>query len=395
MIRRKDDKTGPLMLCVDAAPHLGGRDSFAQITRTTLAMAGMAGLAGVALYGIPALKWLTVAVATAVAAEWLYVRLTGGRVTATYDHAALMGLLVGLTLPVGRVNAGGFEPLGWLVPMCAALIAIIVGKGLMGGMGNYMWHPALLGRAGAELLFHEQMHPRLWAVLGRESLFARTLIPARPEGYLGWRASPLPDGANAWALERPLELIRKAAEGNLPTVKGENSLTVLVRDLLPPWEDTLLGGVGGGIGEGCVIALMVGGIYLVYRGYVRWFQPLCVILAAMIAAAVLPVRTGAGAGFDWLPGLAVDGGLSVGLIYVLYHVTSGELMLGAFFLATDMVASPRTVRGQVVFCSGVGALTIALRLYGPMPGSCCWAILIMNTTTWLIDRRTKRRVMGT
>ena len=393
-MRRTDiDHDKPLRLDVGSAPHVGGRDTFARITRTTLAAAGLAGVEDTALFGLWAAVLLVVCITAAVVAEWIFVRLSG-RVTATYDNAALVGLLAGLTLPVGRFDAGSFHPLLWVVPLCAGGVAVVVGKGLMGGMGNTLWHPALVGRIAAEFLYADQMTPKTWVVLDRAHSFARTLKPVESLEYVGWRLSHLPDGANAWALQRPVEWLRRAAEGKLPD-SGENPLTVLVRDYLPPWGDTLVGGTGGGIGETCAIALIMGGLYLIYRGYVRWFQPFSVLLAAAVAAAVLPIRLGADAGFHWLPGLQTDDGLPVGLIYVLYHLTSGELMLGAFFLATDIVASPRTARGQVIFGAGVGVLTVMLRLYGPMPGSCYWAILIMNTLIGLIDRRTRRRVMGT
>jgi len=393
MSRAITEDEPPLALDLGAAPHLAGGDSFAQITRTMLAVAGMVGVTGMALFGLTAAVWLVIAVVAAVVGEWVYVRLTSRRVTATFGHAALMGLLVGLTLPVGRFEAGQFHPLGWVVPLSAGLIAIVVGKGLMGGMGNYLWHPALVGRAAVELLYPERVHPTLWTVLGRDKLFSAVPNPVELVEYAGWRISELPEAANAWALRAPADWLRRCAEGGLGG--GEHPLTVLVRDVLPPFEDALLGGVGGGIGETCAVVLIVGGLYLIYRGYVRWFQPVSVILAAAVAAAILPIRTGPEASFEWLPGLETDGSLPVGVIYVLHHLTSGGLMLGAFLIATDMVSSPRTGRGQVIFCAGIGVLTIVLRLYGPIPGSCYWAILIMNTLGGLIDRSTRRLLMGT
>jgi len=381
-------------LDIGSPPHLSGGETFAQITRTTLAVASLAGLAGVALFGLTAALWLAIGMSTALLAEWLYAQMSGGRVTASFDHAVLVGLLVGLTLPVGRYEVGGFEPLGWAVPAVASLVAILVGKGVMGGMGNYLWHPALVGRAVAELLYGEQMHPSRWLVLARTCLFAKVPRPIEPVEYLGWRLSTPPDGANAWALPRPVDWLRRLADGEI-SANHEDPMTFLFRDVLPPWEDTLLGGVGGGIGETCAIALIVGGLYLIYRGYVRWQQPLSVLAGAAAAAAILPIRVGPGGDLVWLPGTHVDHALPVGVLYVLFHLTGGELMLCAFFFATDMVASPRTVRGQVVFGFGIGLLTIVLRLYGAMPGAGYWAVLLMNTLVPSIDRRTQRRVMGT
>ncbi len=392
MRRRTDHDEQPLRLHVGPAPHLVGGDSFSQITRTMLAGATLVGLAGVALFGLGAIRILAVAVGTAVAAEWGFVRASNGRMTPTYDHAALMGLLLGLTLPVGLVDAAGYHPLPWFVPLVASLTAIVVGKGLLGGFGNYLWHPALVGRVVAELLYPERMHPKLWIVLSPGHLFAARPDPVAPEGYLGWRESEIPESATAWALDRPVELLREAAEA----VGGRDGvLLALIRDRLPPWDDTLIGGTPGGIGETSSLLLAVCGLYLVYRGYVRWFQPASVLVGVVVAAVVLPIPLGDEGGLLWMPGFSGEAGLPLGLVYVLFHLTTGQLMFGAVFLATDTVSSPRTGRGQVLFGLGIGALTIAMRLYIPVPGSCYWSILAMNTFVGLIDRYTLRRVMGT
>ncbi len=174
----------------------------------------------------------------------------------------------------------------------------------------------------------------------------------------------------------------------------------LIRDHLPPWEDALVGVTGGGLGETSAIALIIGGLYLMYRKYARWHLLLSVLVSAALAAAILPIRIGP-IGSDglaapaWFPGLEFDRGIPVGLIYVLYHLACGELMIGAFLFATDVVASPLTARGQIVFGVGIGVLTVLFRLYGLMPCACYWAILVMNTFVPIIDRRTKRRVYGT
>lgn len=394
MIRKNPTEERPLRLEVGSAPHLRGGETYRQVTRTMLATALLVGAAGVALYGVPAARCLAISLMSAVVGEWVYVRLTHGYVTPSYTHAALIGLLAGLTLPVGSYEATGFHPTTWQVPLVTGLVGVVVGKGLMGGMGNYLWHPALVGRAAAELLYTDVVHPAKWVVLSPRHLFAWSVRPVPAEADIGWRASKPADAANALALDRPIEQLRQFAEGGV-SAGAEHPLLVLIRDRLPPWEDTLLGGIGGGIGEPCSVLLIVCGVYLIYRGHLRWHMPVAAILAAALAAAILPVRTEAGAEMSWLPGFEVPDGLPAGVIYVMYHLTSGELLFGVFFFASDMVASPRTVRGQLLFGAGIGALTIAMRLYGPIPGACYWSILFMNTFIGALDLHTKRRVMGT
>jgi electron transport complex protein RnfD len=111
-----------------------------------------------------------------------------------------------------------------------------------------------------------------------------------------------------------------------------------------------------------------------------------------LAAAVLPVELDGT--YRWFPGLEVEQGRAVGLAYVLYHLTAGQLMLGAFLLSGDTVASPMRVHGQIVFGIGIGVLTLFMRLYGALEGECYWSILILCALAGTIDRRMKRRVLG-
>jgi len=118
-----------------------------------------------------------------------------------------------------------------------------------------------------------------------------------------------------------------------------------------------------------------------------------VLVSAFVAASILPIESGGN--YVWFPVFAVEGGRAVGLAYVLYHLTAGQLMLGAFLLAGDVVSSPMRAHGQVVYGIGIGVLTIFMRLYGVLECECYWAILIMNVFVGTIDRFTSRRVLGT
>ena len=154
----------------------------------------------------------------------------------------------------------------------------------------------------------------------------------------------------------------------------------------------MLGTVAGNIGETCTLAILLVGLYLIYRGYLRWQLPVTVLAAAALAAAILPVELSGH--YRWFPALEIEQGRAVGLAYVLYHLTAGQLMLGAFLLAGDVIASPVRVLGQLIFAAGVGVLTIFMRPYGVLEGACSWSILIMNALVGPIDRRTKPTVPG-
>jgi electron transport complex protein RnfD len=144
------------------------------------------------------------------------------------------------------------------------------------------------------------------------------------------------------------------------------------------YASLLFGNVSGCIGETSVIALLIGGIYLIYKGYVDWRVPAFYIGTVFVMVLVLPAKITAAWAND-----------------PVYHVLAGGLMIGAFFMATDMVTSPLTKKGLIAFAVGAGILTTLIRFYTGYPEGVCYAILLMNTATPLIDRWTKPRLYGT
>ncbi|MFZ5925401.1 MAG: RnfABCDGE type electron transport complex subunit D [Bacillota bacterium] len=136
-----------------------------------------------------------------------------------------------------------------------------------------------------------------------------------------------------------------------------------------PYLNLFLGNVAGSIGETSALAILVGAAYLLYRGHISLRIPVSFIGTVALLTAL----------FGQDP---------------LFHVLAGGLMLGAFFMATDYVTSPVTPKGQIIFGIGCGVLTVFIRLYGGYPEGVCYAILIMNATTALIDRFTMPRKFG-
>jgi electron transport complex protein RnfD len=177
-------------------------------------------------------------------------------------------------------------------------------------------------------------------------------------------------------------------------VRGEHELPTeawlgLFRDQLPPWHDTVLGTVGGGIGETCTVALVLGGLYLMYRGFLRWQGVVAALLAGATFAAVLPVRLGGE--WVWLPALIGQEAFPAGTGWVLFQLTGGGFLLSVLIFGADPMTSPLTTRGHVAFAIGIGALTMAARWFGITPGSSYWAVLAMNTLVPLIDTCTRIR----
>lgn len=382
----------PTTLPADAPPYRTAGHTHHDILRAWTLGASIAAMWGMALFGPAAMTILAVGILTAVATDLAIAFARRKTVVGGLSHSGLVGLLVGLTLPATA---------SWYVAAVGAIVAIVVGKVFFGGLGNYPWHPALVGRVVVQLLFINSL-----SIAGPDGT-APILAPNRivignlssaskieMSSYQGWSSLSRVPRTDAVLLEPPVAALRRFADGKIDP-DGDLEFEPLLRDTLPPWIDTVLGTVPGGIGETCTLAIIVAGLYLIYRGYLRWHVPVAVLVAAAVAAAILPIEKGGSVeGYRWLPVFAVEQDRAVGFAYVLYHLTAGQLMLGAFLLAGDMTTTPLRANGQLVFGIGVGVLTIFMRLYGVVECECYWAILIMNTFVTFIDKRMKRPVLG-
>ncbi len=223
-----------------------------------------------------------------------------------------------------------------------AVFGIAVAKQAFGGLGYNIFNPALAGRA---FVMHSWL-PEM-----------TSWVPTRLQA-----ASP---GFDAVSYATPLGAAREAVLSWIPG--GSGGVTGL---------DLFLGNTGGCIGETSALAILVGGLFLLIRGYISWETPVSFIGSVALLSWVLPPE----AGREVLPPLA--------------HILSGGLLLGAFFMATDMVTTPLTGGGKLIFGAGCGILTALIRLYGGFPEGVCYSILIMNALTPLIDRMVRPRIFG-
>jgi electron transport complex protein RnfD len=304
-----------------------------------LAALAPATVAGVYLFGFRSAVVLAVAVVSAIATEAIVQKLAKWEVTIGDCSAIVTGLLLGLNLPPGT-------PL-WLAALGSAF-AIAIAKLAFGGLGRNIFNPALAGRV---LLL------AAWPV-------------AMTKGWLSpqWWQKP---GFSFWTMD--------VADRFGVALDVISSATPLVKGGAQPdpfsTADLFLGQVGGCIGETSALALLVGAAYLIYRRHIYWQLP--VSFVATVGALM------------W-----IFGGERYFTGDFLMHILAGGLMLGAFFMATDMVTSPMTIRGQVIMGIGCGVLTALVRLKGGPPEGVSYSILIMNALTPLIDRYTVPRRFG-
>ncbi len=145
---------------------------------------------------------------------------------------------------------------------------------------------------------------------------------------------------------------------------------------LPTISDMLIGNTGGSLGEISAILIILGGLYMLWKKVITWHIPISILATVALIAGIF-----------WL----IDPEI---YINPLYHILTGGLMLGAVFMATDMVTSPMTPKGQIIFGVGIGLITISIRMFGSYPEGISFAILIMNAFTPLINNYVKPKRFG-
>ncbi len=256
--------------------------------------------------------------------------------------AALTGILLGMILPPEA-------PL--FIPIISSIFTISVVKHLFGGLGGNFLNPALAGRVFAMVAWPGIMYNQ--------------------DNYL-ISITDTKTGATA------LELMKKYIASD-PNVAGGNTDPHAVYS----WSDQLIGNIGGSIGEVSGILLLIGAIYLFIKKYITWEIPVIYIATVFIFSFIIGGK-----------GLEANSRTHFDLSYALYQVLSGGLILGALYMATDMVTCPLTSRGQLIFGVSLGLLTVFIRVYGGYPEGVAFSILILNLFTPLIDRVTMPRIFG-
>ena len=321
-------------LVIAASPHLKGRDSTARIMWTVVGSLVPIVVAAVWFFGPSALLVILASVIGALGTE----RLFGKGGTLADGSAAITGILLGLTLPAGM-------PL-WMAALGGAF-AIGFGKLLFGGLGYNIFNPALLGRAFLQAAFPVAITtwPKIggswWALRGDN--FALPLMSPRT--------------ADAITAATPLGLM-----------KFEHKGTAL-------W-DLVMGTTGGSLGETAALVILLCGAFLAVRGYLNWRIPASVFLTVAAFSGILH---------------AIDAARHASPAFMLF---SGGLVLGATFMATDMVTAPVTNLGRWVFGAGIGVLVVVIRTWGGLPEGVMYAILLMNALVPFINRATQPRVFG-
>lgn len=310
-------------LIVSSSPHFLTGESVPKIMHTVVAALLPAVAASVYFFGWRALLLVAVCVGVCLLTEWGFQKLRNKPVKIHDGSAIITGILLAMTLPPG------FSIFGAIL---GSVFAIGIGKQLFGGLGYNIFNPALLGRA-----FLMATYPVL---------------------------------TTTWAEPRTVQKAVDAVSAATPLalMKFEGKLT--------PLMDLFTGNVAGSIGETSAVAIIIGGLYLRYKGYINWKLPL-----------------------GYLGSMALFGG--VFWLYdpahypsPLFHLLAGGAMLGAWFMVTDMVTSPVTPAGQWIFAVAGGLMAVIIRLFGGLPEGVMYSILFMNAFVPLINKHTRPKIFG-
>lgn len=322
-------------LVITPSPHIHSGDSLPAIMWTVVWAMIPAWLVGLYYFGLGALQVTAVAVASVLFFEWAITKYILKKPPTLLDGSAMVtGILLAMNLP---------SNLPLFMVILGALAAIGIGKMSFGGLGQNLFNPALVGRVFLLISFPAAM--TTWPVPK-----ALTIVP---------------DGTTG---ATPLGILKEGLRN------GEKVNDLM--DQMPSMIDMILGNMGGSFGEISGIAILLGLVYMMYKKVVTWHIPVSMVATVIIFTGIMHLVNPAEYADPW------------------FHVFTGGLLLGAVFMATDMVASPMTRKGQLVYGAGIGFLTVVIRLWGAYPEGVSFAILLMNGWSPLISRYMKPRRYG-
>lgn len=305
-------------LTISSSPHILSDYNVSKIMwNVALALLPAVGVS-IWLFRIRAVLLISVCVITTMITEWVFLKLRKGIPTLSDGSAFLSGLLLALILPPST-------PLG--LAALGAVVSIVIGKQVYGGLGHNVFNPALVGRA--------------------------FMMAAFPVVMTSWI--------------KPFSLDAVTTATPLGLMKFSNQATSLYK--------LFLGTIPGCLGETSALAIIIGGIYLIVRGYIDWRIPVGILSTVFITSTILYL-------------------INPNFGFPLLHLLSGGLMIGVFFMATDPVSSPFTPKGKWIFSVGIGTILMVIRIWSGLPEGMMYSILLMNAATPLINRITKPKRFG-
>ena len=320
-----------LKLIASSSPHIRSNENTRSIMLDVIIAMLPALVWAIYNFGFKALISVVVSVVACLFWEWLYRKLLKKPQAIGDLSAVVTGMLLAFVCP---------PELPWWALIIGAFFSIVVVKQLYGGIGCNFLNPALAGRA--ILLASYATAMTTWSLPSSKKALADVISTATP-----------------------LQIMKEGTAEKFAELTTNYTV-----------GDMFIGRIGGSLGEVSALALLLGGAWLLIRKVISWHTPV-----AFIGTVAILTLISAPAGID-------------NVQYMLYNVFGGGLMLGAFFMATDYATSPVTKPGQLIFGIGCGLITCFIRRFGSYPEGVCYSILIMNCTTWLLDKYIRPTIYG-
>ncbi len=351
--------------------------------------------AGLALFGWRALAAILAILAGATIGAWAWRRIGWRGHQLRLDHTLWLALLLAMMLPAhlatGTPSEIGGEPLWLILPTAGLVLAMF--NWLLGGVGAGRVHPVLLTFLLLWVCFPRDLVPH--QVLQRSTLVTGDLADVTPPP--GGRVAV--QSREPWLDLKPIErdaIWREPASQRLifyttglDKEAGWQSIEGLIRDRMPPLEDLIIGGQPAPIGSGSALAVIIGGLFLLYRGLIDWRIPLLMIAAAYVLMLIAPVPvviTDLGPTRRWLYATELGVGWATALTFVHYQILAGPMLLTAFFIATAPAIRPTTRRGCILFGLAAGALAAVCQLFASVSFGAPLAVLLVSMITPALDR---------
>ena len=324
------------LLNISPSPHVAGDYSVKKIMYGVVLALMPTLAASVYYFGIGAIIVTAVAIISSMLFEFLIQKyLIKGETTIFDGSAILTGLLLAFNVPSNL-------PI-WII-IIGALVAVGVGKMSFGGLGQNPFNPALVGRVFLLISFPVQMTS--WPIpKGFDTGYADAVTGATPLGAL------------------------KEGLGS-----GETMSNLLSG--IPDFMQMLMGNMGGSMGEVSAIALLIGFAYMLIKKIITWHIPVYLVGTVFVFTGILNYFS------------------PEQFASPMFHLLTGGLLLGAIFMATDMVTSPMTPKGMAIFAIGIAVITVLIRAFGAYPEGISFAILIMNSFVPIINKYVKPKRFG-
>ncbi len=323
-------------LTVSPSPHIHSEDSVQKLMYGVIIAMLPALAISFFVFGIGAIYVTLLSVVSCVVVEFALTKYVIKKEPSIIDGSAIItGILLAFNVP---------SSLPWWTIILGSIVAIGIGKTAFGGLGNNPFNPALVGRVFLLISFPVQMTS--WPV-PFESRFQ----------FL-----------DATTGATPLAIIKEGIDAGTP-------VSELLSEI-PSYLNMMLGGLGGSVGEISAIGLIIGFAYMLWKKIITWHTPISMLAMIVVFTGIL-----------WLinPDKFID---------PVFHLLTGGVLLGAFFMATDYVTSPMTTKGMLIYGAGIGFITVVIRVFGSYPEGVSFAILIMNGFVPLMNKYIKPKRFG-